>query len=294
MNKDTSISNKVNGDNQSFILYYHSNYLEAQQYADLRCFENDRFRVYFNIVEGNAISLNASPFGGLQSIKGASYSDFEAFFDQIKTELFLENVRKIEVIQPPEYYLGFVEMLWLKQIGFTRKVSETNQYVSLNKSIHFHKMQKRQLNKNKDLVIRKTSLSELSKIHQFIADCRKEQGLTINISQEKLCSLFSSLPAYYDAFIVEKEGSMISAVIMTKPTSNICYYYLPATKAEFKPLSPMVHLMAYLYDYYQEQGFSYMDLGISSIDGKLQEYLAEFKERMGAQTTRRVSWKMEI
>lgn len=294
MNKDTQKVNKVNAAEESFLLYYKDAYLLAQQYAHLKVYSNDCFEVCFSLKTETATSLSSSPFGGIRSIKKAKLTQLKSFFDQLKTQLKLAGVQKIRLVQPPAYYLGFINNEWLKTLGFEEVSVELNQFVALTKPILFDKMQQRQLKKAKDFNIRKVAVAELPKIHTFIAHCRKEKGLEINISQEKLISLFEALPESYDCFVVEKENQLIAAVVTANVTPDICYYYLPATLQAFKHKSPMVHLLNYLYGYYRDAGFEYLDLGLSSVRGVKQASLFQFKERMGATSTLRSTFETEI
>lgn len=293
LDKDTQITNKVTDAHNKFMLYYHPKYLSAQKHSELKLFEDKNFKVYFTLNESVATSISSSPFGGVISYADASLDDFKSFLDQVLAELKASNISQIQLIQPPIYYRNFVNSNWLEQLGFKKKNCEINQYVELHKPIVLHEMQKRQLKKDWAFEIRKVDSKEIPAVHSFITKCRTDQGLAINISLAKLVLLFEKLPEAYDCFVVEKERQLIAAVVMTRATSDICYYYLPATDAAYKKLSPMVHLLKYIYAYYQELGLKYIDLGLSSITGEKQDSLFQFKERMGAKNTERVLWKMQ-
>ena len=62
---------------------------------------------------------------------------------------------------------------------------------------------------------------------------------------------------------------------------KILYNYLPASIDEYKAFSPMVMIMENVYNYAKKEQYSFIDLGISSINGVLQKGLIQFKERIG-------------
>jgi hypothetical protein len=276
----------------STLLYYHPDYSKIQQYEKLVAFENDSLSCRFNILNGIATSLNSSPFGGIL-IKNAHY-DLKEFLDEITTRLTTEQVQKIRIVQPTSYYSGFVSTERLIENGWRVCEKEINQFVSLNEPIQIHRMQKRHLSKQPDFKIRKCSDNEFEKIHRFIGNCRIQQDLKINIPWPKFDALSKQFADRYECFVAEKEGQIISALVMVRPTDNICYYYLPATDAKYKKLSPMVHLLDYLFNYYRGAGFKTMDLGLSSVHGEIQKDLFVFKERMGAKATSRLTLEKVI
>ncbi len=274
-------------------LYYAPQYLKIQNYDQIETFSASAYECHFSICNTVATSLTQSPFGGILSEK-SDLPPLISFWKNVQRKLSLTNISQIEIIQPPDYYGGFVSTQALKELGFFENGYEWNQYVDLRSAIAIHPMQKRHLNKKKDFNIRLADPCETSDVHAFISKCRQAQGLKINISLEKLASLIAALPNHFDMHVVELNKKLVSAAIMVKATPSICYYYLPATDPKFKKMSPMVHLLVHLYDYYQKQGFAYMDLGLSSINKMPQSGLFEFKARMGAKAVKRSEFILKI
>jgi hypothetical protein len=276
------------------ILYFDPKYLSIHTYSNLVHFQTEEFDCHFNVKKNIAKSIDFSPFGGISILSETDYAGFKHFFHHVIDKLKAIGTDKIVIIQPPFFYPNFLLSDWLIKCGFQIIGEEKLQYIDLQNSIQLHDMQKRKLKQSAGFEIRKVELDEISEIHDFIAQCRKYNGLEINISKEKLLALFEAFPDNYEAFLLKINGKLASAVIMTRPTSKVCYYYLPATDAEFKSQSPMVHLLNHLTNHYQTLGFNFMDLGISSIDGNLQTSLADFKKRMGAQMTDRILFELTI
>ncbi|MFY0599272.1 MAG: GNAT family N-acetyltransferase [Cyclobacteriaceae bacterium] len=281
--------------NKKNLLYYQPKYLDAQKFAYLKHFESKDFCSFFNIIEKEGISITRAPFGGIITLQGEpTYEAFETYLSNVKQSLKTEGVTSIQIIQPPSYYNGFVHNDWMEKLGFKIKRAEINQFVDMRAPISMHDMQRRQLKKDWGFKFRKADSKELKNIHGFISDSRKEQGLEINISFDKLNLLFTALPDHYEAFVVEQGNSIACAAIMTKVTEDTWYYYLPATNASFRKQSPMVHLLNYLFDYYKNKDVAFLDLGVSSINGETQTSLFEFKERMGALATKRIALKLDL
>ena len=128
-----------------------------------------------------------------------------------------------------------------------------------------------------------SDVNKLESVYEFLAECRDQQGLKINISKDLFMESFLRLPEQYKAFaIFTSDRQMIAATVTLKVTEEIIYNYLPGSLKEFNDYSPMAFLLIELIKIFNENGFNYLDLGISSINGKPQEGLAVFKDRMGA------------
>lgn len=276
------------------VLYYHPTYLAAQTYKSLRSFKNHRFEVHFEIEDGIANSLPKSPFGGI--LAHASANDFTSFWEDVLRQFRQEKVREVRITQPPAYYTGFISDDQLSSLGFSPLVSETNQYIPLTRDIrtHLHSMQKRKLAKNAHLEIKEINTDSLQEIHHFIAKCRQHQGLEINISLETLLQLTTTLPDAYEVYGGYFGSDLACAVVMTLPTDQVAYYYLPASHPDFKKESPMVGMIQHLAEAYQNRGYQFLDMGISSIHGKLQTTLYDFKKRMGALNIARTTYSLRL
>jgi lipid II:glycine glycyltransferase (peptidoglycan interpeptide bridge formation enzyme) len=74
-------------------------------------------------------------------------------------------------------------------------------------------------------------------------------------------------------------------------SDNSLYYFLPATGVDFLSESPMVFLIVAMANWCKERNIQFLDLGISSVEGHLQQGLYDFKKRMGAKDSEK--WTLE-
>lgn len=289
MDQDTERTNNKPTENDP-VLYFHPDYLDTQHFSNLKVFRSEDFLACFSVEGSTAKSLPRSPFGGIYSFNNRKVA-FD-FVHHIEDELGQLGVNEIWINQPPHFYSSFISTEELQRAGYQPQIIETHQYIPITNELYgqLHLMEKRKLKNKQDFFIRKAKAEQAPEIHQFIAECRQENGLEINISLEKLQKLLKLFPGRYELFEARKADKLAAAAIMTLPAAGIAYYYLPATSEEFKSRSPMVGLMEHIYDFYRAKGISHLDLGISSINGSLQESLFKFKERMGANQTERVSF----
>lgn len=272
------------------IAYFQKGYFQSQSYSTFIGYSNEDFFIPFDLTSENAISIPRSPFGSFICRKAGS-DGLINFAEAILADLKERNVQNIEVHHPSSIYSTFVAQQNLTDLGFQIAFNDVNQHIELSAEWEesIHTMQKRKLESLKadGFTFRKMEKDEFEIAHKFLSVCRQSQGLKINIGWEQLKSLVDLLPDAYECFGVFR-GEKISALCITVNVSpEIAYYYLPATSPMFRDKSPMVLLMAGMVDYYRANGFKYIDLGVSSFQGKPQETLRIFKERMGAKETQR-------
>lgn len=265
------------------VIYFSKPYLTTQFGEKYSSFQEDGIKFIFSISENEAISLNKSPFGSFWGKEPLSFDEFETIFQKLTRHLKELGIEKLTVKHPASIYSQFVPFEFLVNVGFNEVYKDINQHICLNewKKEQLHKMEVRKLKslQNQEFFFQK--IDDLSLAHCLIAQCREEKGLKINISLTQLMKL-QEKTQMYECFGIYKNKELVSVCITALVNEQIAYYYLPATLSAYKKDSPMVLLVTKMCEYYQQKGYKYFDLGVSSIDGNPQDGLRKFKNRMGA------------
>lgn len=281
------------------LLFYQPAYLEAQNYENpiaFAVYNQTKLQavIVFNGYNGMATSLNRSPFGSLHMIDKVPHPVLQQFLSYIKRALEQEGCRNMEITLPPDAYENFIPFEFWKSEGFKALSEEINQHLVVTEAFEprLHQMERRKLkrlnNGKVHFQLEPSSTNVLTECHKFIAECRKDQGLEINISLEKLLTLSFQLKDRYEVFTARIDGSIVAAVITCLIDKDHLYYYLPATDYRFKKESPMVGLVHLIYKECNRRGIKYLDFGVSSVNGELQEGLYDFKKRLGADSSRKM------
>lgn len=269
--------------------YFQKGYFQSQSYTQFLGYSNQDFFIPFDITGKNAISIPRSPFGSVfcRTVE----TEISSFTDSVCEDLKVRGLDTIEVHHPSSIYGGFVDDQSLVQNQFQVAYDDVNQHIELSSDWKdsIHQMQKRKLESllTEGFQFRKMEESEFETAHKFLTICRQAQGLQVNIAWNQLNHLITALPCVYECFGVFRDEKISALCIAVNVTSEVAYYYLPATSPMFRSKSPMVLLLSGMVNYYHEKGFKYLDLGVSSFQGKEQETLKIFKERMGAVTSRK-------
>lgn len=271
------------------LAYFQNGYFQSQSYNQFIGYSNDEFFIPFDITHEMAISIPMSPFGSI--IRRNDRGDEQIFIADMLADLKDKSVKSIEIHHPSSIYEKFISSDALYRTDFQDAFNDINQHIELGEGWEdsIHNMQKRKLEslRAEGFEFRRMEKEEFETAHKFLSVCRQAQGLQINISWEHLKNLADSLPDVYECFGVFRDDKISALCISVKVTPEIAYYYLPATSPMFRDKSPMVLLIDGMVKYYRDKGFKHLDLGVSSYQGKPQDTLKVFKERMGAIETKK-------
>jgi hypothetical protein len=277
------------------MIYCSEQYAHIHQYDNYLRLDGDLGRYCFVTQEHTAISLPRSPIGGIQ-FGGYKEDDFIAEWAAIEKQLIDHGVENLLITIAPIFYDFSIPKEWLLNFGFQIEAEEISHFIPLFGELRpkTHKMEQRILQKKQAFIIEVEGTNSLEEVHEFLSRCRNTQGLEISIDLNTLKKSFKELPENYQIFTARLQGQLIGAVITVLVNEKVAYYFLPATDVQFRSMSPMVHLIQYMYDYYQEKGFKLIDLGISSENGVPQSSLITFKERMGGIRSSRYTFRKEL
>jgi hypothetical protein len=245
----------------------------------------------------SAYSLPKSPFGGIWMHPAATREDFNSFVLIFLEYLMGQNIDRLALVQAPTLYNQAVPDFWLEEAGFKKTFTDQNQHIDLTSLFRYHDMQYRRLKKLEKLPnVEFTELhgAEMDQLYSFLAHARRQQGLQINLDADTFAKLQGDLPGSYRGFAVQLDKKTIAGLFLGYVTDEIAYYFLPGSDKAYHHFSPMVLLIDRLLAILRREKIKTLDMGVSSIEGKLQEGLFSFKERMGAQTTTKSTFTLDI
>ena len=245
--------------------------------------------IHFLVEESGWVSLPKSPFGGVSVAQEVGEQHIQALVDRILGE---SSENQVTVYLPfPELptTAGNMFVRCLKEAGFFTQFADLHQHIAVTPAHRLkekmHDSQVRRLNKclNAGFIFAAEPFEKLGEVYSFIEECRREQGVAINISESDLLRSWVNLEGVYQAFTVRDDQRIIAACITTHVSNAVLYYFLPAASTAYNNYSPMVLLIVQLYTWAAEQGYILIDMGKSSVRGEPQKGLFSFKEKMGAE-----------
>ncbi|MFN8415161.1 MAG: GNAT family N-acetyltransferase [Cytophagaceae bacterium] len=210
-----------------------------------------------------------------------------------------KKLTKIIVKLPPTFLLSSSDELsdW-ESFSFNIINREVNQYISIGKHSLIdivHEQERRKLKKQPDFVLElNSSKVNRSQRWDLLVAARKDKNYPVTITQEALEDLNNKLESHYTFIDCIKDDTLIAFAIAVQMSDEVFYYYLPATLPEYQYLSPSVYIINAIYELAKSKKCIYLDLGISSEKGILNEGLFQFKKNMGAKSSESITLQLSL
>lgn len=133
---------------------------------------------------------------------------------------------------------------------------------------------------------------EKSVAYDVIKKNREYRGFPLHMSKEQLMNTIKIVD--HDFFLIKLKGTILAAAVvyhLTNKIAQVIYWgNLPGTE-QYKP----INFVAYkLIEYYKEKGFTMIDIGISTEEGKPNFGLCTFKESIGCVSSSKYRFTIEF
>jgi len=290
-------------------LYNSTSFLKFQSDRDPLTFQiftkknhEELARIHFFLVKGEALSPLRSPFG---SFEMSDQMETEVLYDSMRVihqQLEDRGIQRVRIINYPQIYhpahatqTGYV----LLHHGYKVAGVDINHHLLIGSQEFeqgLHLMEKRKLKKclNQSFCFREVSIDHLEEVYQFIFNCRKERGQVLSLSLEELTPMVNAFPNHYQLFEVTHDGEMVAASISVKVHSKILYNFYPASSKKYHSFSPMVFLLKHQYEYCRRHQYRVLDLGTSTLEGKPNLNLIQFKENLGGIPSMKFTYQKDL
>lgn len=239
----------------------------------------------------NLINARYSSFGGVEfSIQGLPVLD--KFMDALILWCSDNGIAQVQLKLPSSVYSeNYDHLLQLLNVaGFTELVREVNQHLVVSEEIYsevikYNERKKLRRCKEQRFEFKYMQSDQLHQAYRLIADTRIRNTFPVSMTLDKLRKMFSVFPDNYFLFGVYDSKRLIAVAVSIKINRNILYNFYHGDDIEYRSYSPIVMLLEGIYGYCQRENFEYLDLGISSVHGKLNHGLYKFKENCGCIAT---------
>lgn len=258
--------------------------------------------IHFCVKKGVAYSPYAAPFGFFELWSDVPASVLFNFIAHYESELRKLHVKRIVIKSYPEGYHtqshNLVTVLLLNH-HYLIGNAELGALLSIDKDSFMDKIDPWEKRKLKQALKAKLRFEvipskNLKGVYQFILACRKERGYAISMSLDQLDKTVQKLGPYFHCFGVFENDKMIAASICVRESKNNLYNFYSAHSKESDSLSPIVFLISELYTWCQHHRIKLLDLGTSALGGMPNFSLIDFKLRVGASPTMKLTFEKEL
>ena len=234
-------------------------------------------------------SPNEATFGGI-FVSGEFSEKFNSIIPKLVDFIYSEyGAKSFSVLLPSSHLYDsagletnatlpqFLTKIIFKDLNFAvnlRTWSEDN----------LSKGNKKKLRQCRELGIttRELERSEITRAYELIAENRKRLGINPSISLDSLLVLVDRFPNYYKVYGTYHKCNLIAAAIVVETHHENNYVYMWGHVATYENYSPVVSLFVFLVEASRHSGYKFLDLGVSSSKGIINEGLVRFKMNLGA------------
>jgi hypothetical protein len=228
----------------------------------------------------------SAPFGGFHC-KGENIytSVIESFLQDLIVYAQSENIKEMDITLAPDIYCPRSNakiVNALTRLGFQMQLPEITNCVNLKdfNNVYTHNASRTYFNQavNKKLNFSAaTTLEDQKEIYRIIVDNRARMGRPIYMTLDDILKTSTIFPT--DFFkVVNTVGEIVAGAIMYRPHEEIVYALFWGDEEIGRSNRAMDFLILNLWNHYKAAGYSYIDLGISTVAGNPNEGLLRFKE----------------
>lgn len=296
-----------NFDNYLFNKLKHINTQEIEDRADFFIINNIKKRIegkiHFLLKDGVAYSPYKSLFGSFEFNPRLHPNLILAFWNFIELNLKSRDIRQVSITNFAECYApkkAAIIKNTMEKSGFSISLKAVNHHIEiLNEPLEnrMHTMELRRLDKcqTHGFTFHEDEPKKIDAVYEYLRKCRKEQGLELSITKEKLHEYQQLFPQNYILFSVRQDDEILAATLAVKVHRKVLYSFLPGSLRKFRNSSPTVLLNDGLYRYCQQNQMELLDLGTSTEKSGLdQKSLIAFKQRMGGQKSYKYFFEKEL
>jgi hypothetical protein len=254
--------------------------------------------IHYHIEGVSARSPLRSPYSSFIFSKNVDIVLLKEFVLFTEQKLKENGVQSIVLKNPPEAYAPSENKLMQKVLlglGYEVQLEEISAVIPITENkleAILHPSQKKRLRKGNEqgFVFQRVPLKQLSEVYHFLKTCREEKGYTLSMSLNELERTTKIFGENFFLYVVTIDKEFAAANISIQVAPQVLYNFYHDHKASFDQVSPVVFLNEGLYQLCQKNKFSLLDLGTSNDEGQLNESLLNFKLRLGAQPSRKLTF----
>lgn len=245
-------------------------------------------KIHFVIKNKTALNPARAPYGGFETSLDDTTS-LLLFWQEIETILKSQHVSTVEIRNWPDAFetrnIEFRKNIH-EHLGFHLSFNDFSfhQLISQKPGIElFQKSERKRLRKcvKAGFKFEKWQQPDLNLAYDLLFNFRKQKNIPLNISREGLIKCFEVFPNRYHVFTVKDKREIIGISVCIEVNSEIFYHFCLSADPNYFLYSPSVMLYQGIYEYCKTKTYLLFDFGTTSIEGKKQEGLYRFKEKLG-------------
>lgn len=258
-------------------------------------------QVSFHLQNKKALTPVRAPFGSFLFSERLSPQVLYEFIQHCEEHLRKKGIKSICITEPPLYYRQSGELLQTILLNLDYRISKAElssgirvDSISFEEKIEAWEKRKLKQSKMKGLTCKALPLSELENVYNFILRCRQQRGHSLSMTLEELTETVITFKKSFFLFVVHCDKEMAAASIAIQVNRSILYNFYSGHLKKFDALSPVVLLTGAMHKFCATHQIQLLDLGTSAINGQPNFRLLDFKLRLGAVPSMKLSFEKEL
>lgn len=281
---------------------YHIRFVEMLIRFNLYIKDINVSYLYVGVMNKNALSPYSSPFTYYVEQMKTTESQINFFLNGISEILISLDIEKFYFTLFPDFYDYELHKKISNSLIYNKFVpiySDINSHIDLslfesvdifltNCSYSFKKSFNKAMRSHLDFFI--ASTPQYDDVYRVIESNRLQKNYPLKISIEHFRDLYNSDVLNFKCFYILKQTDMIASCVAVELSRSHVFILYWGDQLEFRTFSPMSFLALNLIDYYKNEGFSFLDLGPSSVKGVINQGLYDFKQNLISLTTEKITF----
>jgi len=258
-------------------------------------------QIHFYVAGSIASSPYKAPFGSIE------FSEMEPetlflFFTEVEQKLRSMGVKKVKIkdiaqqFRPKQFAILHAI---LHSLDFSAHAVEINSAIAIDdsefkKKISGWEATHLRQSKREQFGFRIIPMEKLNQVYSFIQMCREEREMMLSMTLAQLKCTMQKCPNDFLLFGIFKKDELIAASISVIVNERILYDFYHSHSKSYDRFSPVVALIKGMYTFSQQHNFAWLDLGTSTLDGKVNFSLLNFKTELGGQLSVKLTFEKDL
>ncbi|MBX2962057.1 MAG: GNAT family N-acetyltransferase [Cyclobacteriaceae bacterium] len=258
--------------------------------------------VHIHVKDEQAVSPLKASFGSFVFSESLPAEILFRFIAYAESQLKTMGVKHVTFTNPPDAYQHYHSQMLqvlLNNSGYRTLRAELGTVItidnqSLESKMHEWEVRKLKQAREAEFIFNAASQNPVDEVFQFILNARKEKGYTLSMNQVMMERTVEAFPDRFIFFEVMKGFERTAASIAIRVTDTILYNFYSAHHSRYDAWSPVVMLMDGMYNWCQQHAITLLDLGTSALEHEPNFSLFDFKLRLGAHPTAKLTFTKDL
>ena len=208
---------------------------------------------------------------------------------------------EVKVILPPQVFFPKVFASQIKALmtfDVTRIIVDTNYHVDVQNwsKKNLSKGNRKKIRQFYELggIVSYSNVDNIKQCYEVLVENRKRRGVALTMHYADFESSLLLCGEDFKLIQAFLENQIVAACYLVKILPDYWYVLFWGELVNFRSLSPVASMFQFLIEEAQRNRVKFLDLGISSVEGVLDEGLARFKSNLGAMSSQKITLSVNL